>query len=316
MKLSKGERKSIFIMASIFVFTIILALAISIPFSDAGMQAFEDPEDPMNPIIYLGMILLFTGLILLLIKSGRKNVIQSLILFVSGLVLYTIFVLPYGYLILAMTGHSIYSTTIPDSIIMFIHLMAAGSAFYLTWVLYKNPEWYIINSVGIIIGAGVTAILGISLGILPVLILLMALAIYDAISVYKTKHMITLADAVTEKHLPVLLVVPKTKNYSFKKQKGIKTHLKKKKKMDAMFMGLGDIVIPGSLAVSAFTFLSADGPTMDSTIVAALTLVGGLAGFYALMHYVMKGRPQAGLPLLNSGAILGFAVGYFILYWL
>lgn len=308
-------------MASIFVFTIILALFMSIIFSNAEMQAFEDPEDPLNPIIYLGMILLFTGLVLLLIKSGRKNVIQSLILFVSGLVLYTIMIFPAAYLLAFLGGQPFFvlpsELYFSDTGAILINVLAAVTAFCLTWLLYKNPEWYVINSIGIIIGAGVTAILGISLGILPILILLLALAIYDAISVYKTKHMITLADAVTEKHLPVLLVVPKKKGYSFKKQKGIKKHLKKKKRIDAMFMGLGDIVIPGSLAVSAMTFLEpGNGPTVESTIVAALTIIGGLFGFYALMHYVMKGRPQAGLPLLNSGAILGFAIGYFFLYWL
>ena len=91
-------------------------------------------------------------------------------------------------------------------------------------------------------------------------------------------------------------------------------HFQKKKKMDAMFMGLGDIVIPGSLAVSAFTFLVADGPTLETTIVAAATIVGGLIGFLALMRYVLKGNPQAGLPLLNTGAILGFAISYFIFF--
>ena len=80
-------------------------------------------------------------------------------------------------------------------------------------------------------------------------------------------------------------------------------------------MGLGDVIIPGSLVVSAFTFLSPSGYTLESTIVAAATIVGGLAGFAALMRYVLKGRPQAGLPLLNTGAILGFAISYFIVFY-
>ena len=38
-------------------------------------------------------------------------------------------------------------------------------------------------------------------------------------------------------------------------------------------------------------------------------LVGGLIGYLVLMGYVASGRPQAGLPLLNGGAILGYIVG-------
>jgi presenilin-like A22 family membrane protease len=39
------------------------------------------------------------------------------------------------------------------------------------------------------------------------------------------------------------------------------------------------------------------------------TLVGGLLGYLALMTYVARGKAQAGLPLLNGGAILGYLVG-------
>jgi presenilin-like A22 family membrane protease len=77
-----------------------------------------------------------------------------------------------------------------------------------------------------------------------------------------------------------------------------------------MFMGLGDIIIPGSLTVSAFVYLpgTAFGPVGANLIVALGTLVGAMFGFSALMYFVQKGRPQAGLPLLNTGAILGYIV--------
>ena len=38
-------------------------------------------------------------------------------------------------------------------------------------------------------------------------------------------------------------------------------------------------------------------------------LIGGLIGYFVLMGYVASGRPQAGLPLLNGGAILGYIIG-------
>jgi presenilin-like A22 family membrane protease len=49
-------------------------------------------------------------------------------------------------------------------------------------------------------------------------------------------------------------------------------------------------------------------------IVAMGTLVGALVGFALLMRYVLKGNPQAGLPLLNGGAIVGYLVTYLLVF--
>ena len=42
-------------------------------------------------------------------------------------------------------------------------------------------------------------------------------------------------------------------------------------------------------------------------------LLGALAGFAVLVTYVLKGRPQAGLPLLNGGTIAGYVLGVLLL---
>ncbi len=178
------------------------------------------------------------------------------------------------------------------------------------------PEWFVVDSVGILVAVGAMALIGISLAILPSLVLLAVLAVYDAISVYKTKHMIDLADGVMEMRLPVLLVIPKDGKYSFRKQKRLTEQLDTGEPRGAMFMGLGDIIIPGILVISAFTYLP-DGVLFGvgkALIVALGALVGGLVGFVALMRFVLKGNPQAGLPLLNSGTILGFLITYLIVY--
>ena len=190
-------------------------------------------------------------------------------------------------------------------------------ALLLTVFLAKYPEWYLVDLVGIIVAAGVAALIGVSIGLLPILILLLILAIYDAISVYKTKHMVSLADRVMEFKLPVLLVVPKHRGYSFIRQKSLKKQLEDDEEREAMFIGLGDIIIPGTLVISSLHFLPTD-PIMfglgANFLVAIFTLVGILFGFSALMHFVLKGNPQAGLPLLNTGAILGFFISNYILY--
>ena len=73
-------------------------------------------------------------------------------------------------------------------------------------------------------------------------------------------------------------------------------------------MGLGDIVMPGILVVSAYRFIPNGLP------VAAGITIGILIGFAVLMVFVMKGKPQAGLPFLNSGAILGYIISSFLIF--
>jgi presenilin-like A22 family membrane protease len=310
-----SERSTALAMGLIFFLTVILGMLLAIPFLDMGYQAFEDPQDVRIPLLYIVLIIAFSALVLLLAKKKRLGLVQGFILFACGLALMYVLFVPYGYLLGYLAGTQLAYYYEELSYLML--LMSICTAVFLTWILYKYPEWYVVNTIGIIIGAGIIAILGISLGILPLFILMIALALYDAISVYKTKHMIALADVVTEKHLPVVLVMPKKKGYKLRKQPSISKSLAENKKREAMFMGLGDIVFPGSLAISAMTFLSTNqdfSPTNDSLAVAFATLIGSLVGYAVLMRFVLKGRPQAGLPLLNAGAILGFAVGYFIVF--
>ena len=69
-------------------------------------------------------------------------------------------------------------------------------------------------------------------------------------------------------------------------------------------MGLGDVIFPGMLVISCVNYISDHGLAVGLS-----ALVGGLIGYLVLMGYVASGRPQAGLPLLNGGAILGYIVG-------
>ncbi len=89
-------------------------------------------------------------------------------------------------------------------------------------------------------------------------------------------------------------------------QSSAQTTTKKAKKNggEAMFMGLGDVIFPGILVLSCAQWL-------DESVaipVAMGALVGGLCGYAALMYFVAQGKAQAGLPLLNGGAILGYLI--------
>ena len=167
------------------------------------------------------------------------------------------------------------------------------------------PEWYVIDILGILIAAGAASIFGISLDIIPVIILLVILAVYDAISVYKTKHMITLAEGVMEMKTPILFVIPKNTTYSY-----IRDGIGKigEGERGAFILGMGDLIMPSILVVSANVFITA-GTSLFVNIPAFGAIIGSLAGLIVVLWFVNKGKPQAGLPPINSGAIIGFLIG-------
>ena len=185
-------------------------------------------------------------------------------------------------------------------------------------LLVVHSEWYVVNTTGVLLGAGVSVMLGVTF--VPALaIVFMALAaVYDFWAVYKSKHMLDLADTMVGLRLPILLVAPQDSEYSLIEEterakrpapspppEGAVVKRKRKKNSEAMFMGLGDIIFPGMLVLSAMQWLD---PSVAFEV-AMFTLVGALLGYLVLMTYVARGKAQAGLPLLNGGAILGFFIG-------
>lgn len=270
----------------------ICALAVTPLMIGAGYEAFEDPESAANPVFFILLLLVFTAVLLWLIRKGKKNLITAII----GFSIVFIFLYIYSAVFLFLLGPTLAG------------YLATGVATVLsTAVLYLYPEWYVIDVMGVIVSAGAASIFGISLGILPVIILLVLLAVYDAISVYRTKHMIDLAEGVIETKSPILVVVPKSIRYSYRKE-GVSVH-KDKNERGAFIMGMGDLIMPSILVVSSYAFLEAPAVLWTLSVPTIGAMAGSLAGLVVLMHYVNKGNVQAGLPLLNGGVITGFLLG-------
>lgn len=283
------------------------ALALVEPFQTAGLQAVEDPDDPTNSLLYIGAILVATGLMLAAFKFDLQWLIRGMVVlasvFLSWYVL--VVVLP------------------PLLVVGGLHVLAALGALAVGAGLALYPEWYVIDAAGVIMGAGAAGIFGITFGILPALVLLVVLAVYDAISVYGTKHMLSLADGVMEIKIPVLLIVPVSPGYSFLEGGGSKSDpggehaadgdgSSEAAGRDAFFIGLGDAVIPTVLIASAAFFVPAPSlgiPGVALTVPALGGMIGMLAGLLVLLWMVLQGRAHAGLPLLNGGTIAGYLVG-------
>ncbi|RQG97587.1 presenilin family intramembrane aspartyl protease PSH [Natrarchaeobius oligotrophus] len=358
------------VTVGLFLAVQIGALALIEPFHDSDRQAVENPEDPTNSVLYFGIILVATGFMLAAFKYDLQWLIRALIVGVSVMLAWFVFT---EFVPSAITAG-------PVNVLAVLAALGVGAA--LLWY----PEWYVIDAAGVLMGAGAAALFGISFGLLPAILLLSVLAIYDAISVYGTEHMLDLAEGVMDLKIPVILIVPTSLSYSYlasgstddvlesdgtdgrsdvggedsadeasagsadevstdtgesearpdastleePTNGGLETDSTTDDRVeptdaerepggadgglerDALFIGLGDAVIPTILVVSAAFFLEAgavDVPGLLLNLPALGALVGTNAGLLVLMYMVLKGRPHAGLPLLNGGAIGGYLIG-------
>ncbi|KLK88220.1 hypothetical protein SZ63_04010 [Methanoculleus sediminis] len=278
-------------MPLMLLFVQIIAIVLVMPMQAAGLVAFEDPESVANPLIFIGMLLAFTLVLLFLLRTGGRRFIALFI----GFALFMTFLYIFGALSLLALG--------PTTAAAAGTLIGAVAA---TALLYLYPEWYVIDVLGVLISAGVASIFGISLAVLPVIMLLVLLAVYDAISVYRTKHMITLAEGVLETKAPIMVVVPKRADYSFRKE-GL--NIGEGEERGAFVMGMGDLIMPSILVASSHVFVDAPAVFWLLSAPTLGAMAGALVGLAVLLYFVNRGNPQAGLPPLNGGAILGFLVG-------
>jgi presenilin-like A22 family membrane protease len=336
-------------IAGIFLTIQVGALALVGPFQAEGHQVVEDTGDPTISFAYVGAILVVTGIMLVALKYGGDSLLRLLIIFSGAYI---------GLFVFVVIAPDVFTVTVGGGP---VNLLAWGGALLIAAGLYWYPEWYVIDATGIVMGIGGAGLFGINFGILPALVLLVVLAVYDAISVYGTEHMLTLASGVMEMRVPVVLVIPLTLSYSFldaedpvedgedEPEPPTESELRElgpegvsdidherlaatEEEMldaldddivdairaempdrDALYIGLGDAVIPTVLVASAAFFLDA-GPTfsvagVSANLPALGAIAGTMAGLAVLLWLVLKGRAHAGLPLLNGGAIAGYLVG-------
>jgi len=274
------------------------SLALVQTFFEQGYQAVENPSDPTNSLLYIGAIFLATLGFLAAFKYDLDWIVRVVIVATSGLLSWYVF-----------------SALLPS-------VVAGGLGAAVAVALWVYPEWYVVDTAGVLMGAGAAGLFGITFGLLPALVLLSVLAVYDAISVYGTEHMLDLADGVMDLRIPAILVIPLSLSYSLldddpetgdqEDGDGHADDSEADDERDVFFIGLGDAVIPGVLIASAAFFSPAPKfavPIIELNLPALLALLGTLGGLIVLMRMVMQGRAHAGLPLLNGGAIGGYLLG-------
>jgi presenilin-like A22 family membrane protease len=302
-------------LPALYVGAQLVGLALANPFRSEGLATTSNPQSPTAPLLILIVIVVAPLVILLFArrKGGLAAIRQVILVGIAASLYLTMFatfsLLPGAVL---LRPYSLEVVLTPA--LALAGIVSAG--LYLS--LLMEPQWYVVDLAGFVAAGALIAILGISFAILPAMLLLGVLMVYDAIAVYRTKHMVSLADAVTDMKLPILMVMPDATDFDYPHAAPLREQRARPvEERSALFMGLGDVVIPGTLVVSAFVWLPPNPHVYGIAAnlwVALATLVGSLFGYALLMRRVATGNPQAGLPFLNGGAIAGYLLCYALVF--
>lgn len=131
----------------------------------------------------------------------------------------------------------------------------------------------------IIMASGAASLLGSSLHVLPVMVLMILLSVYDVLAVKKTRHMQVIAQDVFEKQGSQIFVSSDEK--------------------DVYVLGAADIIFPCVLTVSSYLYYNLQ--------TALLTSLFGLIGLIlASRHTETPALPYASLSIV--GFVLGFLI--------
>ena len=197
------------------------------------------PKDSiLNSLYIFGSILVFTIFLLILIKLFKKipffKIIELFFVFITLIVLFNLFL-------------NIY---ISLGITVFIIILKE---------IIKNK---LFNNLIITLMIGfIGGYIAYSLSILPIVVLLVLIGIYDYIAVFKTKHMVILAKHVVTKNSAMLYNLTLDGSFSKEYDKKLlndldnKTKVNVKSKFNEMKLGTGDIALP-LIALTKFTFLN------------------------------------------------------------
>jgi presenilin-like A22 family membrane protease len=233
------------------------------------------------------MVALGTGLLLLLIKFRLFTVWKVWFLLAVG-----------GSLAVAL------AVIIPE-----IYAFLIG--FALAYFKIYRPHVILHNLTEVLMYAGITILVAPLFTVFWMSMLLLVISAYDAIAVWKSKHMIKMAQAQAESKMFAGLLIPYSKKPKFKK-KEIDLEIPEgfeEKDVKSAILGGGDIAFPLLFSGSVMTFLIQEGLTRTSAYFNSV-LVSLFAGI-ALFILLIRGKKDTfypAMPFISLGCFVGFAI--------
>jgi presenilin-like A22 family membrane protease len=236
---------------------------------------FSNPQSPWNSLYLFVALLPLTLLVILLLKFRRNwfRVFELLVVFFCcWLTLDLLVGIQVGWL--------------SSGLLMALLLVGWRAA---------RPTPLNQDLVLLLSASGVGAVLGVSLGLAPSLLLLALFSAYDYFSVFISRHMVFMARRLVPSSSSLLLSVPSDLR-DFVREGGRGRRAGRR----VLHLGGGDLILP--LVFSA-SVLSAEG--LVSSLLVSLSSALSLL----LLLLLLSRRPGTvlpGLPFLSAGCLLGF----------
>jgi presenilin-like A22 family membrane protease len=280
--------KPAFLLVALFLITQFLGLYVGTQYLQAievgiASPALENPESIQTSFYLFGYIIVTTIGILVLIKFKRSviRILEAFVIFTASWLTFD-FILPLE---------------------AFYFSLGFFLALALTaWKMFR-PSILNQNIAAITSGSGVGALLGASLGVLPAVVFMLILSVYDFVSVFITKHMVTMAKALTER--PTSFTVAAPPNLKALTYTGFKKSRRKTKKIHVFQLGVGDMVIPLMFSVSVLNKFS--------IINSLAAIIGSTLALLGLIYFMSKKpRPLPALPFITFGAFAGFLLSFML----
>ncbi len=273
-----------------------------------------------SALLYIVYIIIFTAVIIMVFKFYKGDkffvLLEGAVVFISS---FFVFLVLSG-LLTNMTLFSVGGNTITTNFVI-----AVGAAIVL--IVAKNKFPRLRNATTMIASVGVGLVLGVSFSFLAAMIFMMVLAVYDFIAVFVTKHMITMAKAMSSRNLAFLVGVNEVE--AIPKSKFSKSEIEEyKKEMKGMKLspvladfykkdmypvaarvelGAGDLAVPLMVSIAAYKVYL-------NFVLSFFITLGAVLGLLITMYIIKKQkRPLPAIPPLLFGVVVGISL-YILLF--
>jgi presenilin-like A22 family membrane protease len=248
------KRVSLLLYSGFFV-AMLVALFFGYHLVVQGVSMVEDSTDPANAVYFMGYILVATVVMLIVIKLYAGHLLFTALEVMLELL----------------------AAQLAAALFMPIEAsFAVGLAVAALRLLVPALKPFLLGFSAVVVGA----LLGSSLDWLPIILLAVLLSVYDFLAVFKTKHMVKIAESLQKRGTALAITVKSGKDW--------------------VQLGTGDFVIPAALLVSALKV---------SFSAAFYAFCGAMLGMTALVFLLERRKGYwPALPPLVAGTLIGFAV--------
>ena len=170
------------------------------------------------------------------------------------------------------------------------------------WKVFR-PNVIVHNMTELFVYGGIIILIAPLFNLSWAIVLLLVISVYDMFAVWKSKHMVTLAEASTENNVLAGLYLPK-------KATGSIPPPPNPKKAGMAVLGGGDIAFPLLFSSVVMTWLVNEQGVLHFTALMQTLIITLCCTFVlaALFAYSKKGKFYPAMPFLSLGCFVGLAV--------